>query len=146
MQRIRTVTRRWLRVAIQQAHRLASNFLRWEQVKKGNAFSYKDKGSMATIGRHKAVVDLPGSLLRLLRLVYLDVHPPDGTGGFPQPLHGLHELDVEPFHPDKAAEADRSTHQTTTVKIRNSECGVRNGKCKGGDQRAEYGRRNLNKE
>ena len=48
-------------VAIQQAHRLASNFLRWETGKKGNAFSYKDKGSMATIGRHKAVVDLPGS-------------------------------------------------------------------------------------
>ncbi|HQU76849.1 MAG: NAD(P)/FAD-dependent oxidoreductase [Chitinophagales bacterium] len=47
-------------VAIQQAHRLASNFLRWETGKKGNAFSYKDKGSMATIGRHKAVVDLPG--------------------------------------------------------------------------------------
>lgn len=45
-------------VAINQGKNLAKNFLRkserdWQQ------FEYDDKGSMATIGKHKAVVDLP---------------------------------------------------------------------------------------
>ncbi len=43
-------------VAIQQAKNLATNIL----TKKNNPFVYKDKGSMATIGRKMAVVDLPG--------------------------------------------------------------------------------------
>jgi NADH dehydrogenase len=43
-------------VAIQQAKLLADNFLRESQ----KVFEYKDKGSMATIGRNMAVVDLPG--------------------------------------------------------------------------------------
>lgn len=46
-------------VAIQQAHNLASNFMRNTNGKSLQAFNYRDKGSMATIGRHKAVVDLP---------------------------------------------------------------------------------------
>ena len=41
-------------VAIQQADNLASNLLK----QKERAFTYKDKGSMATIGRNMAVVDL----------------------------------------------------------------------------------------
>jgi len=41
-------------VAIQQAANLARNFKK----KEARPFSYKDKGSMATIGRNKAVVDL----------------------------------------------------------------------------------------
>ena len=44
-------------VAIQQAHRLAKNFRLDES--KWVSFKYKDKGSMATIGRNMAVVDLP---------------------------------------------------------------------------------------
>lgn len=45
-------------VAITQGKNLAKNFLRkpdadWEE------YEYKDKGSMATIGKHRAVVDLP---------------------------------------------------------------------------------------
>jgi NADH dehydrogenase len=47
-------------VAIQQGRLLAKNF---ENIKTGKSllpFKYKDKGSMATIGRNKAVVDLPG--------------------------------------------------------------------------------------
>lgn len=46
-------------VAIQQAEQLAKNL---KNKKKGKAFSqffYKDLGSMATIGRNRAVVDLP---------------------------------------------------------------------------------------
>jgi NADH:quinone reductase (non-electrogenic) len=46
-------------VAIQQSKNLANNF---RNIKKGKPlypFSYKDKGSMATIGRNRAVVDLP---------------------------------------------------------------------------------------
>jgi NADH dehydrogenase len=45
--------------AIQQAHHLANNLKRMQQGKPLKAFRYTDKGSMATIGRHKAVVDLP---------------------------------------------------------------------------------------
>lgn len=43
-------------VAIQQGNYLAIKFKK----NTSNPFRYKDKGSMATIGRNKAVVDLPG--------------------------------------------------------------------------------------
>ncbi len=43
-------------VAIQQAKLLAENLIK----SKNEHFEYKDKGSMATIGRNMAVVDLPG--------------------------------------------------------------------------------------
>lgn len=46
-------------VAIQQASNLAGNLLREQKQKKWKPFRYLDKGSMATIGRNKAVVDLP---------------------------------------------------------------------------------------
>lgn len=46
-------------VAINQAANLAANFKRWAMQKKGREYEYKDLGSMATIGRNKAVVDLP---------------------------------------------------------------------------------------
>ncbi len=45
-------------VAIQQARNLAYNFQLMLHQKPLQAFGYKDKGSMATIGRHLAVVDL----------------------------------------------------------------------------------------
>lgn len=45
--------------AIQQGALLARNLQRIEQQQPLKAFAYKDLGSMATIGRHKAVVDLP---------------------------------------------------------------------------------------
>lgn len=45
--------------AIQQGNRLASNLLRWAKGKAPEAFRYRDLGSMATIGRNRAVVDLP---------------------------------------------------------------------------------------
>lgn len=44
--------------AIQQGANLAKNFKRKRNNKKLVPFEYKDKGSMATIGRNKAVVDL----------------------------------------------------------------------------------------
>lgn len=46
-------------VASQQGARLAKNFNRLARNKQMLPFVYKDKGSMATIGRNKAVVDLP---------------------------------------------------------------------------------------
>jgi NADH dehydrogenase len=46
-------------VALQQAKTLAENFKRKTKGKELISFSYKDLGSMATIGRHRAVVDLP---------------------------------------------------------------------------------------
>lgn len=46
-------------VAIQQAKNLAKNFKNISRGKPLSKFSYNDKGSMATIGRNKAVVDLP---------------------------------------------------------------------------------------
>ena len=45
-------------VAINQAKNLAKNFKLKAQNKVQAAFEYKDLGSMATIGKHKAVVDL----------------------------------------------------------------------------------------
>lgn len=46
-------------VAIQQAKNLGKNFKRDLKGKEKKAFSYHDLGSMATVGRNKAVVDLP---------------------------------------------------------------------------------------
>ena len=46
-------------VAINQAKNLAKNFKNLVQNKTTKFFEYKDLGSMATIGRNKAVVDLP---------------------------------------------------------------------------------------
>jgi NADH dehydrogenase len=47
-------------VAINQGKTLAKNFKRSLQLKPLIAFEYKDKGTMATVGKHKAVVELPG--------------------------------------------------------------------------------------
>ncbi|MBD8488707.1 NAD(P)/FAD-dependent oxidoreductase [Echinicola sp. CAU 1574] len=46
-------------VAIQQADNLANNFIAWADNREPKAFKYKDLGSMATVGRKLAVVDLP---------------------------------------------------------------------------------------
>ena len=46
-------------MAIQQGKNLAKNFKNIQKKKPLKAFVYNDKGSMATIGRHLAVVDLP---------------------------------------------------------------------------------------
>lgn len=46
-------------VAIQQAKNMAENFISLKKSKKLKAFHYVDKGSLATIGRHLAVADLP---------------------------------------------------------------------------------------
>ena len=46
-------------VAIQQGKNLAKNFVSMIKNKKLIPFSYSDKGTMAIIGRNKAVVDLP---------------------------------------------------------------------------------------
>ncbi len=46
-------------VAIQQANNLAKNLVLIQEGKEQKEFRYKDLGSMATIGKHLAVVDLP---------------------------------------------------------------------------------------
>jgi len=46
-------------VAIQQAANLAENFKRMEKGESLMPFKYRNLGSMATVGRNKAVVDLP---------------------------------------------------------------------------------------
>lgn len=46
-------------VAINQGKRLAKNIRRKLEGKTQEPFEYKDKGTMATIGKHKAVVELP---------------------------------------------------------------------------------------
>lgn len=63
-------------VAIQQGQRLARNF---KSILKGKApepFEYHDKGSMATVGKRKAVVDLPKFSFqgRLAWLTWMFVH------------------------------------------------------------------------
>lgn len=49
-------------VAIQQGQHLATNIRRLLKSEPQKPFSYLDKGAMATIGRNKAVVDMPGNL------------------------------------------------------------------------------------
>jgi NADH dehydrogenase len=46
--------------AIQQARLIAKNLVRVGKGKQMSGFSYKDKGSLATIGRNMGVADLPG--------------------------------------------------------------------------------------
>lgn len=46
-------------VAIQQGKNLGENFKRMQRAEQLKAFTYNDKGSMAIIGRNKAVADLP---------------------------------------------------------------------------------------
>ena len=49
-------------VAIQQARLLGRNMIRYMKGKSMKPFTYLHKGTMATIGRNKAVVDLPGNI------------------------------------------------------------------------------------
>ena len=49
-------------VAIQQGEQLANNLKRLVTNKEMEPFNYFDKGSMATVGRNKAVVDLPKNI------------------------------------------------------------------------------------
>ena len=48
-------------VAIQQARLLAKNLVRTRIQKDLIPFSYKDKGTMATVGRNLAIVELPNA-------------------------------------------------------------------------------------
>jgi len=50
--------------AIQQATLLSKNFKRFANNKKMRQFEYLNKGSMATVGRNRAVADMPGIKLR----------------------------------------------------------------------------------
>ncbi|BAV08686.1 NADH dehydrogenase [Filimonas lacunae] len=52
-------------VAIQQGKNLAKNFEAWGVGKPPHAFSYFDKGTLAIIGRNKAVADFPLSRLHM---------------------------------------------------------------------------------
>lgn len=63
-------------VAMQQAKRLAKNFQLMAKNKPLIPFQYKDKGSMATIGRNRAVVDLPNAFFkgRFAWWLWLGVH------------------------------------------------------------------------
>ena len=63
-------------VAIQQGNNLAKNIKKLLKQKPLKPFSYKDLGSMATIGRHRAVVDLPSWKFKGLFawMVWLGVH------------------------------------------------------------------------
>lgn len=64
-------------VAIQQGILLAENLNRKADGKKLKPFQYIDKGSMATIGRNKAVVDFPGNIHfkgLLAWLIWMGVH------------------------------------------------------------------------
>ncbi|MDG2246060.1 MAG: NAD(P)/FAD-dependent oxidoreductase [Flavobacteriales bacterium] len=63
-------------VAIQQGERLAKNFILESKKKDRVPFVYNDLGSMATIGRNKAVVDLPKKHFKgiFAWMVWLFVH------------------------------------------------------------------------
>jgi NADH dehydrogenase len=65
-------------VAIQQGEQLAKNLLRTVKGEQLKPFKYKDKGSMAIIGKNKAVVDLPKPKLHfkgfIAWLMWLFIH------------------------------------------------------------------------
>ncbi|MEO7175740.1 MAG: NAD(P)/FAD-dependent oxidoreductase [Saprospiraceae bacterium] len=63
-------------VAMQQAALLAKNLKRLQSNKELKNFEYADRGSMATIGRNKAVADLPGIHFKgfIAWLIWLFVH------------------------------------------------------------------------
>lgn len=70
-------------VAIQQAVALAAYFKTIQQNKQPREFSYKDLGSMATIGRNKAVADLPHMKIAgfFAWLIWMFVHLMSLVGG-----------------------------------------------------------------
>ena len=67
-------------VAINQAKNLAVNLIRQVTGNKHyqDEFEYKDKGSMATVGKHKAVVDIPKPKIHfggwLAWMVWMSLH------------------------------------------------------------------------
>ncbi|WP_218972266.1 NAD(P)/FAD-dependent oxidoreductase [Labilibaculum filiforme] len=63
-------------VGLQQASVLGKNLINSQQGKKWKAFHYKDRGSLATIGRNLAVADLPGIKTQgfLAWILWLFVH------------------------------------------------------------------------
>lgn len=63
-------------VALQQGKQLAANLKRQLKQQEWETFSYNDKGSMATIGRNRAVVDLPAFSFQgfMAWVVWLLVH------------------------------------------------------------------------
>lgn len=63
-------------VANQHGEHLAKNLIRIEQGLMPKAFKYKDKGSMATVGRKKAVVDFPKRSMKgaFAWFIWLTVH------------------------------------------------------------------------
>jgi NADH dehydrogenase len=63
-------------VAISQASALARNFKKMAKGQPRTEFEYKNKGTMATVGKRKAVVDLPGFSFqgRLAWLTWMFVH------------------------------------------------------------------------
>jgi NADH dehydrogenase len=66
-------------VAMQQAALLADNFIKTERGPSSlKEFEYFDKGSMATVGRHLAVVDIPRPKIHfggfLAWLIWMGLH------------------------------------------------------------------------
>jgi NADH dehydrogenase len=63
-------------VAIQQGKNVAKNLIRIQKNEPMKAFRYKNLGSMATVGRNKAVVELPGRKFQgfFAWLVWMVVH------------------------------------------------------------------------
>ncbi|MBR9921955.1 MAG: NAD(P)/FAD-dependent oxidoreductase [Bacteroidetes bacterium] len=63
-------------VAIQQADNLAKNLKATRRGKLMKAFVYKDRGALATIGRHRAVADLPAMKIKgaFAWFIWLFVH------------------------------------------------------------------------
>jgi NADH dehydrogenase len=70
-------------VAIQQAKTLAKNFMNMYYHKPLKQFSYKDPGSMATVGRNKAVADLPNMKFAgfFAWLIWMFIHLMSLVGG-----------------------------------------------------------------
>jgi NADH dehydrogenase len=83
-------------VAIQQGLNLAKNFKLTRKDKALIPFKYNDKGSMAIIGKNKAVVDIPSPKLHFngfFCLAYMVVYPPYFTDNISQQSANFLQLD-----------------------------------------------------
>lgn len=102
-------------VAMQQGKLLARNLLRLERGKNLQKFDYRDKGTMATIGRNRAVVDAPGFKLQgtLAWFVWMFVHLLSLVG-FRNKLVTLVNWSYNYFTYDRALRLITSKRKTST--------------------------------
>jgi hypothetical protein len=100
------------RVALQQGKNLADNFIATLQGKPLKQFVYDDKGSMAIIGRHKAVANLPKPKMCLtgwIAMADMGIRTPFFLDQLPQQDKDYAQLGSSLFYKGSVIENDNKT-------------------------------------